>query len=66
MSKNLSLKLQDEIFEETERVLRKVKHPRNAYINETIHFCNKFVARRLRKNKIVTESNIVQLIQWRF
>ncbi len=41
MSKNLSLKLQDEIFEETEHVLRKVKRPRNAYINEAIHFYNK-------------------------
>ncbi len=59
MSKNLSLKLQDEVFEETERVLRKVKRPRNAYINEAIHFYNKLVARRLLKNKLVKESEIV-------
>jgi len=59
MSKNLSLKLQDEVFEETERVLRKVKRPRNAYINEAIHFYNKLVARRLLKNKLVKESGIV-------
>ncbi|MBM4306823.1 MAG: hypothetical protein FJ115_08460 [Deltaproteobacteria bacterium] len=59
MSKNLSLKLQDNIFEETEQVLRKVKRPRNAYINEAIHFYNKLVARRLLKNKLVRESNIV-------
>jgi len=59
MSKNLSLKLQDEVFEETERVLRKVKRPRNAYINEAIHFYNKLVARRLLKNKLVKESDIV-------
>ena len=59
MSKNLSLKLQDEIFEETEHVLRKVKRPRNAYINEAIHFYNKLVARRLLKNKLVRESDIV-------
>ena len=52
MSKNLSLKLQDEIFIETEQVLRKVKRPRNAYINEAIHFYNKLVARRLLKNKL--------------
>jgi len=32
MSKNLSLKPQDEICKETEQVLRKVKRPRNAYI----------------------------------
>ena len=59
MSKNLSLKLQDEIFEETEQVLRKVKRPRNAYINEAIHFYNKLIARRLLKNKLIRESNIV-------
>ena len=59
MSKNLSLKLQDEVFEETERVLRKVKRPRNAYINEAIQFYNKLVARRLLKNKLVKESDIV-------
>jgi len=59
MSKNLSLKLQDEIFEETERVLRNVKQPRNAYINEAIHFYNKLVARKLLKNKLLRESTIV-------
>jgi len=59
MSKNLSLKLQDEIFEETEQVLRKVKRPRNAYINEAIHFYNKLIARRLLKNKLIRESIIV-------
>lgn len=59
MSKNLSLKLQDNIFEETEKVLRKVKRPRNAYINEAIHFYNKLVARRLLKSKLIRESNIV-------
>jgi len=59
MSKNLSLKLQDEVFEETERVLRRVKRTRNAYINEAIHFYNKLIARRLLKNKLVRESNIV-------
>lgn len=59
MSKNLSLKLQDKIFEETEQVLRKVKRPRNAYINEAIHFYNKIIARRLLKNKLARESSIV-------
>jgi len=59
MSKNLSLKLQDEIFEETEQVLRKVKRPRNAYINEAIDFYNKLMSRRLLKNRLIRESNIV-------
>lgn len=59
MSKNLSLKLQDNIFEETEQVLRKVKRPRNAYINEAVHFYNKLIVRRLLKNKLIRESNMV-------
>jgi len=59
MSKNVSLKLQDNIFEETEQMLQKVKRPRNAYINEAIHFYNKLIARRLMKNKLLRESNMV-------
>jgi len=59
MSKNLSLKLQDEISKETEQVLKKVKRPRNAYINEAVHFYNRLMARRLLKNKLMRESNIV-------
>lgn len=60
MSKSLSLKLQDEIFKETEQVLKKVKRPRNAYINEAIHFYNKLQARRLLKNQLIRESNILK------
>ena len=59
MSKNLSLKLQDEIFEETEQVLRKVRRPRNSYINEAVHFYNKLVARRLLKDRLIKESKMV-------
>ena len=60
MSKNLSLKLQDEIFEETEQILKKVKRPRNAYINEAVHFYNKLHSRRLLRNQLMKESNIVR------
>ena len=59
MSKNLSLKLQDEIFVETEQVLRKVKRPRNAYINEAVHFYNKLFARRILKHQLLKESAMV-------
>ncbi len=59
MSKNLSLKLQDEIFVETQRVLKKVKRPRNAYINEAIHFYNKLFARRILKDQLFKESAMV-------
>jgi len=59
MSKSLSLKLQEEIFEETERVLKKVNRPRNAYINEAIHFYNKLHGRRLLRNQLWKESALV-------
>jgi hypothetical protein len=59
MSKNLSLKLKDEIFEETERVLKKVKRPRNAYINEAIHFYNRLFTRKTLKNQLQKESAMV-------
>jgi len=59
MSKSVSLKLQDEIFEETERVLKRVKRPRNAYINEAIDFYNKLVARRFLKKQLFRESAMV-------
>ena len=60
MSKNLSLKLQDKIFEETERVLRKVKRPRNAYINEALDFYNRLHARRWLKSQLIKESDLVR------
>ena len=59
MSRNLSLKLKDEIFEETERVLKKVKRPRNAYINEAIHFYNRLFTRKTLKNQLQKESAMV-------
>jgi len=59
MSRNLSLKLKDEIFEETERVLKKVKRPRNAYINEAIHFYNRLFTRKMLKTQLQKESTMV-------
>jgi predicted transcriptional regulator len=38
--KNLSLKLDDKIFGETEEILTKINKPRNRYINEAIDFYN--------------------------
>ena len=38
--KNLSLKLADDIFLETEKIVSKVKKNRDRYINETIAFYN--------------------------
>jgi hypothetical protein len=59
MSKTLSLKLKDEIFSETEKILSTIKKPRNAYINEAIFFYNKLQKRKLLKDKLLRESELV-------
>ena len=57
--KNLSLKLDDDIFEETERIVTKVKKNRNRYINEAIEFYNRLHRRRLLSKQLSKESKIV-------
>jgi len=58
--KNLSLKIDDNIFEETERILSKIKKPRNRYINEAINFYNKLQNRKLLKKVLERESYLVK------
>lgn len=57
--KNLSLKLKDEIYEETERVIKKLQIPRNSYINKAIEHFNKVHKRNLLKKKLKKESGMV-------
>jgi hypothetical protein len=42
--KTVSLKIDDSIFVETEKILARIKKPRNRYINEAIDFYNKIVS----------------------
>lgn len=57
--KNLSLKLEDNIFQETEKIVAKVKKNRNRYINEAIEFYNRLHKRRLLSKQLSKESKIV-------
>lgn len=57
--KNLSLKLEDNIFLETEKIVASVKINRNKYINEAIEFYNKLQKRRLISKQLSKESAIV-------
>lgn len=59
MSKVLSLKLQDAVFQEAEEILRRSRKPRNAYFNEAISFYNKLWKRKLLKRALVKESALV-------
>jgi predicted transcriptional regulator len=43
--KSLSLKLQDDIFQATEKMVETLKKPRNTYLNEAIAYYNKYQRR---------------------
>jgi hypothetical protein len=57
--KNLSLKLEDDIFMETEKIVAKVHKNRNRYINEAIAFYNRLHLRRLLSRQLNMESRLV-------
>ena len=56
---NLSLKLDDSIFKETESLLKKFKVPRNRYINEALAFYNQIQKRKLLEKQLEKESKLV-------
>ena len=58
--KTVSLKIDDSIFGETEKILARIKKPRNRYINEAIEFYNKFQRKQFLEKKLKMESNIVK------
>ena len=58
--KTVSLKIDDSIFGETEKILSRIKKPRNRYINEAIDFYNKLQHRKIIEKKLRKESDIVK------
>jgi hypothetical protein len=58
--KNLSLKMDDEIFQETEKILTKVSKNRNRYINDAVKFYNVLQRRCILKNQLKAESKLVR------
>lgn len=58
--KTLSLKLDDEIFEDAEEITSKLKLARNRYINEAVSIYNLFNKRRLLKAQLSKESNLTK------
>lgn len=57
--KTLSLKLDENIFNETEQVLLKVKKSRNRYINEAVDYYNRLNKRNILAGKLTHESKLV-------
>ena len=58
--KTLSLKLDDNIFNEAEKMTSKMKLARNRYINEAVNIYNLFNKRRLFKKQLSKESKAVE------
>ena len=56
--KILSLKLDDDIYNEAEKITGKLKLARNRYINEAVNIYNLFNKRRLLKKQLEKESKL--------
>jgi hypothetical protein len=59
MSKNLSFKMRDDIYQETEVIIHQLRVPRNGYINAAVALYNKLKKRALLKNELAKESKLV-------
>jgi len=58
--KTVSLKIDDSIFGETEKILSKMKKPRNRYINEAIDYYNRLQRRLIIEKRLKKESVLVK------
>ncbi|HUH75302.1 MAG TPA: hypothetical protein VLZ75_12985 [Chitinophagales bacterium] len=56
--KTLSLKLDDQIFEDAEEMTSKLNLARNRYINEAVSIYNLFNKRKLLKSQLAKESKL--------
>jgi hypothetical protein len=58
--KIVSLKIDDSIFGETEKILSGMKKPRNRYINEAIDYYNRLQRRLIIEKQLKKESDLVK------
>jgi predicted transcriptional regulator len=58
--KTVSLKIDDSIFGETEKILSRMKKPRNRYINEAIDYYNQLQRRLIIEKRLKKESMLVK------
>jgi len=58
--KIISLKVDDSIFGETEKILSWIKKPRNRYINDAIDYYNRLQKRAILEKKLKNESDLVK------
>ncbi|HEX7456895.1 MAG TPA: hypothetical protein VF301_00520 [Ginsengibacter sp.] len=58
--KNLSLKMDEHVFNETEKITSKIRKNRNRYINEAVEFYNLLQKRKIISRQLKKESKLVQ------
>lgn len=58
MSKAISLKLNDGVFQEAESIVKSMHIPRNSYINQAIKYYNYLIKRKMLKKQYIKESAI--------
>jgi hypothetical protein len=58
--KTISLKIDDSIFGETEKILARINKSRNRYINEAIEYYNKLQRKQILEKKLKKESELVK------
>ena len=58
--KTVSLKIDDSIFGESEKILTQIKIPRNRYINDAIDYYNRHQKRQILEKKLKAESELVK------
>ena len=57
--KSISLKLEEQILQETDSLLEHLKTSRNKYINEAIEFYNQHHKRKLLEEQLAIESKLI-------
>ena len=58
--KTISLKIDDPIFGETEKILSRVKKTRNRYINDAIDYYNRHQRRMMLEQQLKSDSELVK------
>lgn len=60
LMKTISLKIDDSIFGETEKILSQIKKTRNRYINDALDYYNRHQRRIILEKKLKMESELVK------
>lgn len=58
--KTVSLKIDDSIFGETEKILSRIKKTRNRYINDALDYYNRHQRRIILEKRLKNESELVK------